>query len=98
VLFDSLDAVLPPLVRRIQQAAVDLFCAAALFGLAWLMWDKAGQMAQYGDVTAQLKMPLGPFVYVMSVLCAATALVHAMLLVQPAAHQHAGVDDHAGAT
>lgn len=96
VLFDSLDPLLPPWLRRLQQLAVDLFCAAALFGLAWLMWDKARQMAQYGDVTAQLKMPLGPFVYLMSLLCATTALVHTMLVVRPAAHRHAGADDTAG--
>ena len=34
------------------------------------MWVKAGQMCEYGDTTAQLKLPLGPFVYLMSVLCA----------------------------
>jgi TRAP-type transport system small permease protein len=96
VLFDSLDALLPPLVRRIQQAVVDVFCAAALFGLAWLMWEKAGQMAEYGDVTAQLKMPLGPFVYVMSALCAVTAAVHAWLVVRPVSHHHAGVDEVPG--
>jgi TRAP-type transport system small permease protein len=95
ILFDSLDALMPAWLLRVQQALVDLFCAAALFGLAWLMWDKAGQMAQYGDVTAQLKLPLGPFVQIMSVLCGLTALVHLMLLVQPAAHHHVGVDDAA---
>lgn len=93
VLFDSLDALLPAWVRRVQQALVDLFCAAALFGLAWLMWDKAGQMAQYGDVTAQLKLPLGPFVQLMSVLCGVTALVHAMLVLRPVSHHHLGVAD-----
>jgi TRAP-type C4-dicarboxylate transport system permease small subunit len=92
VLFDSLDALLPAWVRRAQQALVDLFCAAALLGLAWLMWDKAGQMAQYGDVTAQLKLPLGPFVQLMSVLCGITALVHAMLVLRPVSHHHLGVD------
>lgn len=93
ILFDSLDALLPRWLQRAQQALVDLFCAAALFGLAWLMWDKAGQMAQYGDVTAQLKLPLGPFVQIMSVLCGLTALIHLLLLAQPATHHHAGVDD-----
>ena len=92
VLFDSLDALLPAWLRRVQQALVDLFCAAALLGLAWLMWDKAGQMAQYGDITAQLKLPLGPFVQLMSVLCATTAVVHLLLLARPVAHHHAGVE------
>lgn len=91
VVFDSLDRWLPPRVRRVQQAVVDLFCLVALAGIAWLMWDKAGQMAGFGDTTAQLRLPLGPFVYLMSVLCAITAAVHALLVVRPVAHHHIGV-------
>jgi hypothetical protein len=51
---------------------VDLLCAAAL-GVAWLMWDQGSQMPSTATLTAQLKLPLGPFVWVMSVLCAVTA-------------------------
>ena len=83
VVFDSLDALLPGWLRRVQQALVDLACAAALGGVAWLMWAKAGQMAEYGDVTAQLKLALAPFVRVMAVLCAVTGLVHLMLVFRP---------------
>lgn len=96
VVFDSLDPWLPRLLRRVQQAVVDLACAAALGGLAWLMWTKAAQMAEYGDVTAQLQLALPPFVRLMSVLCGVTALVHLMLVVQPVAHHHLGVDDGGG--
>ncbi|MFY9513220.1 MAG: TRAP transporter small permease subunit [Rubrivivax sp.] len=98
VVFDSLDPWLPRWLRRVQQAAVDLLCAAALAGLAWLMWAKAGQLGDYGETTAQLKMGLAPFVRVMSVLCGVTALVHLMLVARPVAHHHAGVDDSTGAT
>jgi TRAP-type transport system small permease protein len=91
VVFDSLDRWLPAAVRRVQQVLVDLLCAAALAGIAWLMWQKAGQMLSYGDVSAQLKLPLGWFVYLMSVLCAATAAVHAALVLRPVEHQHPGV-------
>jgi TRAP-type C4-dicarboxylate transport system permease small subunit len=87
VVFDSFDAITPPWLRRLQQAAVDLCCAAALGGLAWLMWDKAAQMASYGDTTAQLKLPLGPFVQLMAVLCGVTALVHLLLMRRPS-HTH----------
>ena len=92
VVFDSLDPLLPAWLRRAQQVAVDLLCAAALLGLAWLMGQKAMQLASYGDVTAQLHLPLGPFVGVMCVLCAVTALVHLMLLVQPEEPHHPGVE------
>ena len=93
VVFDSLDHLMPPWLRRLQQAVVDLGCAAALGALAWLMWDKAAQMASYGDTTAQLLLPLGPFVQLMAVLCGLTAVVHLLLMLQPASHHHIGVDD-----
>ncbi len=93
VVFDSLDHLMPPWLRRLQQAVVDLGCAAALGGLAWLMWDKADQMASYGDTTAQLQLPMGPFVHLMAVLCGLTALVHLLLMLQPTSHHHPGVDE-----
>jgi TRAP-type transport system small permease protein len=83
VLFDSFDSRLSPVLRRIQQALVNLLCVAALAGVAWLMWVKAGQMASYGDITSQLKLPVAPFVYAMSLLCALTAAVHAALVLWP---------------
>jgi len=97
VVFDSLDPLLERWVRRAQGLAIEFLCAAALAGVAWLMWVKAGQMMEYGDTTAQLKIPQGPFVYVMSVLCALTALVHLLLIVAPTVHHHPGIEDPGGA-
>jgi TRAP-type transport system small permease protein len=88
VVFDSLDPLLPPWLRRVQSAAVDALCAAALAGVAWLMWVKAGNMVNYGDTTAQLKIPQGPFVYLMSGLCALTAGVHVALMFSPPGQAH----------
>lgn len=96
VVFDSLDRWVPASLRRVQHALVDLLCAALLLGLAWVMWVKGGQMLEYGDTTAQLKLPVGPFVYLMSVLCAVTALVHAALAFSPVQHHHVGVDSGPG--
>jgi TRAP-type transport system small permease protein len=83
VAFDSLDAKLPEAVRRWQRRVVELLCAAALAGVAWLTWSKAGQMSEAGDITAQLKLPLGAFVYGMSVLIFAAALAHLVMAWQP---------------
>lgn len=99
VVFDSLDAYLPAWVQRTQQGLVNVFCLAALGGLAWLMWVKAGQMAEYGDTTAQLKFSLAPFVYLMSLLCGLTALVHGLLLFSPAEALSGGAEEEGrGAT
>lgn len=92
VVFDSLDHLLSARWQRLQQGLVNVICAAALGGLAWLMAVKGGNMLEYGDVTSQLKWPLGPFVYLMSFLCGVTALVHLGLIFnpEPAAHDHSG--------
>ncbi len=92
VVFDSLDRFLPAWLLRLQRVLVELLCMGALLGVAWLMWTKAGQMVEYGDTTAQLRWPLGPFVYAMSVLCAVTGFVHALLIRQPVPHHHPGVE------
>jgi TRAP-type transport system small permease protein len=84
IVFDSLDRLLGGWLLKLQHMLVNAVCAAALAGLAWLVWTKAGQMASYGDTTAQLQLPLGPFVYLMSLLIGLTALVHALLIFSPA--------------
>jgi TRAP-type transport system small permease protein len=93
VVFDSLDPLLEKTLRRAQGLVVDLLVAALLLGMAALMWDKAGQMAGFGDTTAQLKIAQAPFVYLMGALLALTALVHLILAFAPITHHHPGVDD-----
>ena len=93
VVFDSIDPLLAARVRRLQGIVIDGLCALLLAGMAWLMWVKAGQMVEYGDTTAQLKIPQPPFVYTMSVLCGVTALVHLLLMAEPVSHHHPGVED-----
>jgi TRAP-type transport system small permease protein len=92
VVFDSFDAWLPRWFKRAQQATIELLCAAALAALAWLMWTKGSQMTEYGDVTAQLRLPLGIFVHLMSLLIGLAAFAHLLLVLQPVSHHHIGVD------
>lgn len=81
--FDSLDPYLPKWLRKLQAFLVHLLCAAALLGLAWLMWRSGGQFLETGETTAQLKILKAPFLYGMSVLCAATGVIHLFLIAQP---------------
>ena len=76
VVFDSLDAVLPHWVRKIQQGLIHLACTALLFGLAYVMWQTGIEFAATGETTAQLKITKAPFIQGMGVLCALTGLVH----------------------
>jgi TRAP-type C4-dicarboxylate transport system permease small subunit len=93
VVFDSLDPLLERTLRRAQGLVVDVLVSALLAGVAWLMWSKAGQMASFGDTTAQLQIPQPPFVYLMSGLLGVTALIHLLLAFAPTTHHHPGVDD-----
>ena len=93
VVFDSLDPLLPRLLRRVQGGLVDLFCAGGLAVIGGLMWHKAGQMLEYGDKTQQLGLTLGWFVYLMSLLLFMAALVHLLLILAPVGHHHIGVDE-----
>ena len=86
VTFDSLDTHLPAAVRRAQALVVHLLCAAALLGLAWLMWRMGGQFTETGETTAQLRIPKAPFIYGMAVLCGLTGLVHLTQLARPPEH------------
>ena len=83
VVFDSMDSYLPAVLRRLQTFAVNLLCAAALLGLAWLMWRTGTQFFESGETTAQLKIVKAPFLYGMSVLCGITGLVHLTQVIQP---------------
>lgn len=81
VVFDSLDHVIPAGLRKLQSMLVNLACGGLLMALAWLMWRTAGEFAQTGETTAQLKLLKAPFIYGMSVLCGLTGLVHLLRLV-----------------
>ncbi len=97
VVFDSLDRWLPAPLQRLQQGLMELFSACAMAGLSWLMWGKAGDLMSYGETTSQLKMPLGVFVYLMSLLLALAAVAHLIVLLRPVPAHHAGVPDEGGA-
>ncbi len=83
VVFDSLDSVLPPWVRKMQQWLVHLLCGGALIALGVLMWQTGNQFLANGETTAQLKLSKAPFIYGMAVLCALTGVIHLTLMLQP---------------
>lgn len=89
VVFNSLDGMLGPLARRVQRALVNVLCAAALLGMAWLMWGAAGDMARAGETSAQLRIPRYPFIYAMALLCALTGVAHLALALAREDHESA---------
>lgn len=87
VVFDSLDAILPDALQKIQRALVHLLCAAALISLAWLMWQTGNDFVTSGETTAQLKILKAPFIHGMGLLCGFTGLIHLSLMFKPLNHE-----------
>ncbi len=76
VTMDFIDQWLPERARRALQRTVQFAVGLLLLGLAWQVVLKAGKISSYGDTTDVLKLPVGPFVYLMAVMVAITGLVH----------------------
>ena len=76
VAIDTFEGFLPDGLRRVLRVAMQLVCAAALLGMAWLLYGKAQRFAAAGDITQTLKVAIAPFVYLMAALTLVTALVH----------------------
>lgn len=67
-------------LERARRAMVAIVLALTFAALAVLLWTYAGETARNGDVIGYLRLPVAPFVYALSVLCLAAALVGAALV------------------
>src|SRR5690349_21561990 len=79
VTMDFIDRLLGRRALTVVVRIVHLGTAAAMFLLAWLMWDKTVRIAGYGqggDTTDVLKITVAPFIFFMAVMIGVTGLVH----------------------
>ncbi len=75
-LMGFIDRLLPPRGQVRLERAVQALCAAAMFVLTWLIWNKADQIWAYRDSTDVLRILYGPFVYFMAVMIGLTGVIH----------------------
>jgi TRAP-type transport system small permease protein len=95
VVFDSLDAFVPPWLKSAQARVVHLICAGVFGFLAYLMTLRADRFAEYGDTTVYLKLSIAPVAWLMAALLLLTALVHLLfvfIVPQRAPHVAPGAD------
>lgn len=83
VVFDSLDHLIPPLLKDIQNRLVELVCAITFAGLAWLLMQRAQRFAEYGDTTVYLQFSIAPVAWLMAGLLVITSLVHLLFVFAP---------------
>ncbi len=82
VVFDLLDRVLGQRARALQHRLSNGLCGALLLGAAWLVAERAGRTAEFGDTTAQLHIGMAPFHYMVALALVVAALVHIFLMLR----------------
>ncbi len=96
VVFDSLDNFIPAGLKRLQARVVHAICTVVFLLLGWLLTQRAARFAEYGEVTVHLQLAMAPVAWVMAVLLALTAVVHALYVVWPPVPAGHGAADAAG--
>jgi TRAP-type C4-dicarboxylate transport system permease small subunit len=76
VTIDTIESRFPDVIKAGLRRVMHMVAAVGLAGASWLMYRKAVTLAEFGDKTQLLGVPIAPFVYFMAALLAVTALVH----------------------
>jgi TRAP-type transport system small permease protein len=83
IVIDTLDPFFPRPFKRALDVLADSICFVTLAGIGWLIFRRALRVAEYGDTTAVLKLPLAPVAYLMGAMIAVAALIHLILIFVP---------------
>ena len=83
VTLDFIDKALGPWLADVWRRVVEVGVGLLFLALAWQVWLKAGKIAEKGDYTDMLKVPVGPFVYLMAAAVAITGVIHLARSVLP---------------
>lgn len=78
----ALSSWLPPVYRQLQQKILTLISSVALAVLSYFLWLHGMQLADYGDMSNALQLPIAPFAFAISiftVIAALAALMHVFL-------------------
>ncbi|MEM7693806.1 MAG: TRAP transporter small permease [Pseudomonadota bacterium] len=65
----------PAPLRRVLDLIAELFVAALLAGAAYLLIQRGAALADFGDATVLLRIPLAPVAFALAVLSAIAAVV-----------------------
>jgi TRAP-type C4-dicarboxylate transport system permease small subunit len=83
IVIDTFDTFMSRRVKRGLDILADIVCTVSLAGLSWLLFQRAVRVAEYGDTTSVLTLPLAPVAYLMSAMIVVTAAIHLWLIFVP---------------
>jgi len=83
IVIDTFDTLFSKRFKRGLDMVAEVICAAALAGVGFLIFLRAARVAEYGDTTSVLKLPIAPVVYLMGTMITIAALIHLFLILVP---------------
>ena len=89
IVIDTFDVFMSPGVKTFLNRLSDVVCFIALSGVGYILFKRAVRVAEYGDTTNVLQIPLAPVVYTMSGMIVIAGLMHLVLIFIPHAEQAA---------
>lgn len=89
IVIDTFDVFMSPGVKTFLNRLSDIVCFVALSGVGYILFRRAVRVAEYGDTTNVLLLPLAPVVYTMSGMIVVAGLMHLVLIFIPHAEQTA---------
>ena len=83
IVIDTFDPFFSPRVKRALDRVAEVVCAGTLAGVGYLLFRRALRVAEYGDTTNTLKLPLAPIAWLMGTMIVIAALIHLTLILVP---------------
>jgi TRAP-type C4-dicarboxylate transport system permease small subunit len=83
IVIDTFDPWMSKRFKRRLDVFADIVCSITLAGIGWLIFNRAVRVAEYGDTTSVLTLPLAPVAYLMGVMIVVTAAIHLWLIFVP---------------
>jgi TRAP-type C4-dicarboxylate transport system permease small subunit len=83
IVIDTFDPLMSAAVKRALDMLAEIVCSLTLGGIGYLIFRRAARVAEYGDTTNVLKLPLAPVAYVMGTMIVVACLIHLSLIFVP---------------
>jgi TRAP-type C4-dicarboxylate transport system permease small subunit len=83
IVIDTFDPLMSARVKRFLDMLAEIVCSLTLGGIGYLIFRRAARVAEYGDTTNVLKLPLAPVAYVMGTMIIIACLIHVSLIFVP---------------
>jgi TRAP-type C4-dicarboxylate transport system permease small subunit len=83
IVIDTFDTFMSRRVKRALDMFAEVVCSLTLGGIGYLIFRRAVRVAEYGDTTSVLKLPLAPVAYLMGTMIIIACVIHLSLIFVP---------------